>query len=139
MAATLSETCVLNSSKYVLEPAMSIPNLSETLRFFWSHSSFFSLEKHPKKLNSHGLFTSKRSFGDYFQWKACTHFLKVRSRERYNEAKIFTVTRIFLVALIWICFRKVAQKSKFSEFFYLLRRFWWLLSVKRIHPLPDDL
>ena len=43
----------------------------------------------------------------------------------------------FLVALFRFCFRKVTWKSKFSEFFYLLKTQWWLLSWKRVNPLPD--
>ena len=67
--------CALTSGKYVSEPAMSIPNLSQKLRFFWSHSSFFSLEKQPKKLNFHGLFISKIMLGGYF---SATHALTSR-------------------------------------------------------------
>ena len=45
----------------------SIPNLSDKRNFFWSHSSFFTLEKQPKNLDFQSLFTSKTSFGSDFQ------------------------------------------------------------------------
>ena len=50
--ATFRETCAVPSRKYVSEPGMIIPNLSEKLQFFWSHASVFALERKRKKLNS---------------------------------------------------------------------------------------
>ena len=51
MVTTFNETCALTSRKYVAEPGMIIPNLSQKFQFFWSHCSVFALEKQPKNLN----------------------------------------------------------------------------------------
>ena len=56
--APLSETCALSSGKYVFEPGKSIPDLPKKLRFSWSHSSIFALEKQLKNLNFHRFFIS---------------------------------------------------------------------------------
>ena len=47
--ATLSETCALTCRTNVAEKGMAIPNLSETLRLLWLHSSVFALEKESRK------------------------------------------------------------------------------------------
>ena len=47
--ATLSETCTLTSRANVAGKGMTIPNLSDTLRLFWSHSSVFALEEKSQK------------------------------------------------------------------------------------------
>ena len=48
------------SRKCVFEQGMIIPNLSEKLQFFWSHSLYCALEKQPENLYFH-------SFGPQFQ------------------------------------------------------------------------
>ena len=42
--------CAPTSRKYVSEPAMSILNLKEKLRFYWSHPSVFALGKSLKSV-----------------------------------------------------------------------------------------
>ena len=41
----------LTSRKCVLEQVIIIPNLWQSLQFFYSHTSIFALEKFPKNLN----------------------------------------------------------------------------------------
>ena len=45
LVTTLIETCTLTWRKYVSKLGISITDLSEKLRFFWSHSSVLALEK----------------------------------------------------------------------------------------------
>ena len=47
--AALIETYALTSRTNVAKKGMTIPNLSETLRLLWLHSSVFTLEKSLKK------------------------------------------------------------------------------------------
>ena len=47
LVAILSETCALISRTNVAEKGMTVPNLSETYRLFWLHSSVFALGKTP--------------------------------------------------------------------------------------------
>ena len=49
---------------------------------------FFALEKQPKNLHFHSAFTSKRPFGGYFQWKACTYFQEICSWTRHSDGKL---------------------------------------------------
>ena len=46
--ATLSKTCALTSRTKVAQKGMTIPNLSETLRLLWWHSSVYALQKNPE-------------------------------------------------------------------------------------------
>ena len=49
LVATFSEACALTCRINVAEKDIAIPNLLQTLRLFWSHSSVFALEKEPQK------------------------------------------------------------------------------------------
>ena len=49
------------STWYEVEQVVLIPNLSETLEDFWSHSSFFALENYSKNLSFKSIFTTKRT------------------------------------------------------------------------------
>ena len=42
-----------------MEQVVLIPNLSETLEHFWSHSSVFALDKYSKNLSFISIFTTK--------------------------------------------------------------------------------
>ena len=44
LVAAFSETCALTSRNNVFERGISIPNLSEKLQFFRSHSSIFNFQ-----------------------------------------------------------------------------------------------
>ena len=79
LATTFNEMRAPTYRKYVAEQCILMPNLSDTNKSFWSHSSVFVLEKQPEKLNFHSFFTSKRTFGWYFQSKTCTKFQKTCS------------------------------------------------------------
>ena len=136
MVAGLSETDAPTSRWCVADQGVIIPNLSDTLQPLWSNSSVFTSEKSSKNLNFNSFLPltktleatfNETSFRGYFQWEACANFQKKCSWARYNFVEFFTATSIFLVALLRFRFRKVAWKSKFSELFYLLKRFWWLL------------
>ena len=63
LATTFNEMRAPTYRKYVAEQCILMPNLSETNKSFWSHSSVFVLEKQPEKLNFHSFFTSKRTLG----------------------------------------------------------------------------
>ena len=75
--ATFKKRYKLAPRKNESEPGRIIPNLSERLQFFWSHSSVFALEKQAKNLNFQSFFTSKLFFGGYFQQNECTQFEKI--------------------------------------------------------------
>ena len=49
--AAFSEMGAFTSGRYEVEQVVLIPNLSETLEDFWSHSSIFALEKYSKNLS----------------------------------------------------------------------------------------
>ena len=121
LVATFSETRAPTSRKYVAEQDTMMPNWSKTFQNFWSHFSVFALEKQPKNLNFQSVFTSKRPFGGYFLWNACTYFQKICSWTRYSDSKLSKNISNFLAALLRFSFRKVAWKSKFSEFFLSLK------------------
>ena len=65
--AAFSETGEFTSRWYEVEQVVLIPNLSETLEDFCSHSSVFALEKN---LSFKSTFTTKKNSGGYFQWNA---------------------------------------------------------------------
>ena len=60
--AAFSETGGFTSRWYEVEQVILIPNLSETLEDFWSHSSVFELEKYSKNLSFKSVFTTKKTF-----------------------------------------------------------------------------
>ena len=129
--ATFSDTCAPSSRKYVAEKGLMMPNLWQTRQSFWLHSSFFLLERYPKNLNFQSFYTTKTSFDGDFQWELCTNFQKKCSWDRYNYVKFFQVTSTFLVAGSTFVFRKS---------FLPLKEAWrWLLSVRRVRSLPDDM
>ena len=137
--ATFNETRAPTSRKYIGEEGIPPTNWSNTFQTFWLHSSVFALEEQPEKLNSQSFFTSKKLFGGYFQWNACTYYQKICSRTRYPNAKLIKNILTFLVALLGFCFTKTIRKAKFSEFFYIKETLWWLLSMKRVHFLPENM
>ena len=94
-----------------------MPNWSKTFQTFSSHSFDFPLGKQPTNLNVQCFFTSNTTFGDYFQWNACTYFQKTCIWTRYSEFKLIKNISTFLVALLCFSFRRTTQKYKFSEFF----------------------
>ena len=59
--AAFSETGAFDSRWYEVEQVVLIPNLSETLEDFWSHSSVFALEKYSKNLSFKSIFTTKKT------------------------------------------------------------------------------
>ena len=59
--AAFSETGAFTSRWYKMEQVVLIPNLSETLEDFWSHSSLFALEKYSKNLSFKSIFTTKKT------------------------------------------------------------------------------
>ena len=139
LATTFNEMRVPTSRIYVTEKSIIQPNWSKTLQLFWSHSSVFALEKLLKKINFQSFFTIKRPYGDYFQWNMCTYFQKICSWTRYSNAKLIKNISIFLVAILRFSFSKTTYKAKFSEVFYLRETLWWLLYVKRVHVLPENM
>ena len=118
-----------------------MPNWSKIFQTYWLHSLVFALEKQPSNLNFHSLFysflvahfrfcfflrfwvsfTSKKPFGGYFRWNACTNFQKIYSWTRYTKAKLIKNISKLLVALFRLCFRKTTWKAKLSEFFLPLK------------------
>ena len=67
LLATFNETRAPTSRKDLAEQGIVMPNWLKTFQTFWLHSSVFPLEKQPKNLNFHNVFTFKRHFGSYFQ------------------------------------------------------------------------
>ena len=59
--AAFNETGAFTSRWYEVEQVVLIPNLSETLEDFWSHSSVFTLEKYSKNLSFKSTFTTKKT------------------------------------------------------------------------------
>ena len=106
LVATFNETRAPTFRKYVTEQGIMMPNWWKTFQTFLSHSSVFALEKQPKNLNFHSVFTSKRSFGGYFQWNARTYFQKICSWTRYSDTKLIKNISNFFVALLGFCCRK---------------------------------
>ena len=66
MVAIFSKAHALTSRKYVSKLDINVPNSSDHLNFFWSHPSIFALETQSKNLDFQRFFTSKTSFGGYF-------------------------------------------------------------------------
>ena len=62
--------------------------------------------------------------------KVCTHFPKICSWTRCNNSKCIRFTPIFLVPLLRFCLRKQ---------FFTSKKLWWLLSVKHVHLLPENM
>ena len=60
LVASFSETGAPTFRKYVAEQGIMMPEFYATLQTFWSYSSVFASEKHPKNLNSRIAFTSER-------------------------------------------------------------------------------
>ena len=87
LVATLNETGAPTSRKYRVDQSIVMPNWWKTFQTFWSHSSAFALEKEPKNLNFQSAFTSKKPFGGYFQWNACTYFQKKCTWTGSSDAK----------------------------------------------------
>ena len=83
----------------------------------------FCFRKQPKNLNFQSLFTSKRYFAGYFQWKACTYLQKICSWARYSDAKLIKNISNFLVTLLRFCFRKQPKNLNFQSFFTSKRHF----------------
>ena len=50
LVATFGKECALTSRKYVSNPDISIPNLSDKLNFFFGHTSLFWLWKSSLKI-----------------------------------------------------------------------------------------
>ena len=59
--AAFTETGAFTSRWYEVEQVVLIPNLSETLEDFCSHSSVFALEKYSKNLSFKSTFTTKKT------------------------------------------------------------------------------
>ena len=59
--AAFNETGEFTSRWYEVEQVVLIPNLSETLEDFCSHSSVFALEKYSKNLSFKSTFTTKKT------------------------------------------------------------------------------
>ena len=85
---TFSEMCASSSRNWVAEQGIVMQNWSKTFQTFCSDSSIFTLGKQPEKLTFESFFTSKKSFGGYFQWNACTYFQKICSWTRYSNSKL---------------------------------------------------
>ena len=128
---TFSETCAPTSRKYVAEKGLMMPNLWQARQSFWLQSSFFLLERYPKNLNFQSFYTTKTSSNGEFQWELCSNFYKKCSWGRYNYVKFFKVTSILLVAASAFAFR--------NSFLPLKEASQWLLSVRRVNSLPDDM
>ena len=120
---TFIETRAPTSRKYIAEQGTPTPNWSNTFQTFWSHSSVFGLEKQSEKLNFQSFFTSKKPFGGYFQWNACTYSQKICIWKRYSNATLIKNISKFLVGLLRFWFRKRTWKANFSEFFTLTKHF----------------
>ena len=119
--ATFNETCAPISRKCVAEQGIVMPILSEKVQFLWSHSSVSTFQNQPKNLNLYSLFTSKTPFGGYFQGNVSTHFQKRCIWTRQKHSGFSKETSSFLVTFLLFGFRKATVKSKFSEFFVLVR------------------
>ena len=68
--AAFNDTVAFTSRWYEVEQVVLIPNLSETLEDFCSHSSVFALEKYSENLSFKSTFATKKNSGGYFQWNA---------------------------------------------------------------------
>ena len=118
--ATFSKACALTSRKYVSNPDISIPNLSDKLFFALLLLSF---GKQPKNLIFQSCFTFNRPFVDYFQWKVRTYFQKICNWGRYSDAKLIKSIWNFLFTLLCFCFRKQPKNLNFQSFFTSNRPF----------------
>ena len=128
--ATFSDTCAPSSRKYVAEKGLMMPNLWQTRQSFWLHSSFFLLERYPKNLNFQSFYTTKTSFDGDFQWELCTNFQKKCSWDRYNYVKSKSLQFFWLQPPLLLLERVLLP----------LKEVWrWLLSVRRVRSLPDDM
>ena len=94
------------SRKYVTLQGIVMPNWSKTFQNLRSHSPVFRLENQPKNRNFQSSFTSKRHFGGYFHWNACTYFQKTCIWTRYSDIKLINKISNFLVAHLGFDFRK---------------------------------
>ena len=121
LVVAFNERSEHTSWKYVTEQGTLIPNWSKTCLIFWWHSSVLCFTKITWKSNFQSVFISKRPFGDYFQWNACTYLQKICARARCSLAKLIKNMWNYLVALVVFCFRKTASKYKKFSVFLLLR------------------
>ena len=96
MCTHFQKTCICTKKKHSRFSRETSKFLDPFLRF--------CLKKTKVKSKFSEFFTSKRPFGGYFQWNACTCFQKICSRRRY--AKFFREISVSLVALLRFCFQK---------------------------------
>ena len=116
--ATFSKVCALTSRKYVSNPDISIPNLSDKL-FSLVALLLLCFGKQPKNLIFQSCFTFNRPFVDYFQWKVRIYFQKICNWGRYSDAKLIKSIWNFLFTLLCFCFRKQPKNLNFESFFCL--------------------
>ena len=121
--ATFTKTCAPTSRKHVADQGILLPNRSKTFQIFWSHFSVFALEKQPKKIKSSEFFTSKKHFGRYFQWNACTCFQKICSWTRQSNAKFVKMIETFWSHSSISASEKQPEKLNFENFFTSKRLF----------------
>ena len=85
------------------------------------HSSIFISNNGFKNVNFWDSLTSKRTFGSYFWWNACTHFQKICSCLRHGHCKINLKIQISLVTPLRPCFRIITSKMLIFEVCLLLK------------------
>ena len=101
---------------------MSIPNLSDKLNFFWSHSSVLALEKWPKYLNFQSFLTLKDILVATFNETRAPTSIKYVAEQGIIMPNL-SDTPIFLVALLRFFFGKIALKILNFQLFFSKRTF----------------
>ena len=100
-----------------------MPNWSTIFQTFSLHSSVSALENQSKNLNFKSFFTSRRPFGGYFQWNACTFFRKTYSWTRYSDAKLIKDILKFLFHSSVFVLEKLLKNLNVESFFASTRPF----------------
>ena len=137
--AAFSETGAFTSRWYEVEQVVLIPNLSETLEDFWSHSSVFALEKYSKSLSFKSIFTTKKTLVATFSETRGPISKEYVASQSIMMPKLLETLQCFWSHFSLFYFRKVLLKSKFFEYFCLYKNVWRLLFVGRVHSFLDNI
>ena len=101
--------------QYVVEQGIMMPNLLQTLKSFWSHSSVFVLEKYPKRV----FLPLKEGLVATSSEKRAPTFRKYVAEQDIVMPNLFQSLQFFLVALLRFCFKKKAIKVLNFQIFFI--------------------
>ena len=98
-----------------------MPNLWETLQFYWLYSYVFASEKYPKNLNFRNFLLLKKLW-----WLVST------------KRELSLAENMYLNMYLRFWFRKKVLKMVNFGVYLSLKKLWWLLSTRRVRSLPEN-